>query len=183
MLSRLHFSLLTIFFSLLPNIMAQMSNCSNTNQTICDGTFVRDNTYHTEYDCSTPIYSSIELTSCYNGDPNMAVYWFWYDDVCDFNDTRYTIFAFVGTDGIHRCENRSKLYITYEVCERDYSFEKQRMTIKNITNLTQQKYICLLSSNRALMNYTSARIYSITVLGEFLSFSSIEKDLIVKRVS
>lgn len=175
----------TIFFSLLPNIMTQTSSCLNTNQTICNGTFRYDNAYHTQYECSTQIYSSFELPSCYNGDPTMSVYWFWYDDVCKFNDTIDTIFAVVPIDGTRVCQDSPKLHITYESCERDYDFQRETMTIKNITNLTQQKYICFLSTNRVPMNFTSGRIYSINVLGEFFSlFLQLrKKDFIVMKVS
>lgn len=178
MFSSLHFYL-TIFSSLLPSFMTQTFACSNTTQTLCDGTYPYDNASHTQYECTTPIFSPVNLTSCDNGDPSMFLFWFWYDAVCQFNDTRYTAFAVVRPEGTHNCQNNSKSHVTYESCERDYSFSRQTITIHNISSTTQQKYICFLSISGAQMNYSSAKFYSVTALGKYLSYYFIEQDLAI----
>lgn len=176
MFSSLYFCLVMLV-SLLPSIMAQTLTCSNTTQALCNGTYPHDNVPHTQQDCTIPIFSSANLPSCDNDDPLMSIYWFSYDAVCKMNQTRSTIFAVVFTDGTHRCLTNPDSHITYESCQRDYSFSRKTMTIHNITNTTQQKYICFLSNTGALMNYTSTKIYSITALGKFPSYSFIEKRL------
>jgi hypothetical protein len=144
-----------------------MSNCLNTSQTICAGTLPGANGFYPQYECTANLFSSFNLSSCDNGDPTMAIYWFWYDDVCNKNTTRNLFFAAVDLDNTFRCRNRSNTNITQEFCENEYNFTRQTMIIKNITKSNSQKYICFLSNNQASMNYTSAKIYSINISGTF----------------
>ena len=162
--------LLVIFISLLPSTTAQtqLSDCQNTSQVICNGNFPKDTANRTLYECTTNQFSSVNLNSCDNGDPGMTIFWFWYDDVCRYNTILNVPFATVSTTGESTCRNRSTLNITYDMCHNEYIFTRGNMMIRNITTLTPQKYICFLSNTQAVMNYTSTRIYSITVLGMIL---------------
>jgi hypothetical protein len=155
---------LAIFLSLPPSGVTQMSNCQNTSQTICNGTFPLDNGFHPQYECTANLSSSFELSSCITEDPSIAIYWYWYDDICRYNSTRGLPFAIVASDGKPPCMNSLMANITYESCQNDYNFTGEIMTIKNITEPTPQKYICFLSNNPANMNYTSTRIYVINIL-------------------
>ena len=154
---------LTIFFCLFPSIVTQTPDCSITNQILCNGNFSKDNASRSQYECSAYLSSSYSLPSCDNGDPNMTIFWFWYDDVCRYNTVINVPFATVSTAGIPTCRNRSSINITYEACTNNYVFNRTTMVIKNMTNTAPQKYLCFLSNNQAVMNYSSTRIYSINI--------------------
>jgi len=143
-----------------------MSNCLNTSLTICAGTLPGANGFYPQYECTANLFSSVNLSSCDNGDPTMAIYWFWYDDVCRDNSTYNKDFARVAPDNTSVCRDVPGLSITQDSCEKDYVFIRQSMIIKNITNSTSQKYISLLATDLLNLNYSSAIIYSINISGQ-----------------
>jgi len=146
--------------------MTQTPGCQNTREAICSGSLPGDSGDHTQYECTRDLFSLVELPSCENENPDLTIYWFWYDDVCRDNSTYNKDFARVAPDNTSVCRDVPGLSITQDSCEKDYVFIRQSMIIKNITNSTSQKYICFLSNNQAVMNPASAVIYSINISGQ-----------------
>ncbi len=161
--------LLVVVFSLSLGAMVQTLDCQNTTEAICGGSLTGDSGTHTQYECTAEPLSSVRLDSCANGNPNLAIFWFWYDDVCRVNNTRNKHFAAVVSDNNIQCRNISDLSITQDSCQNNYVFTRQSMIIKNITNSTSQKYICLLAIDLLNLDYSSAIIYSINISGQFIS--------------
>jgi hypothetical protein len=146
--------------------MTLASNCQNTTGTICDGTLPYDNGNHTQRECTVNLSSLIEVLSCENEPYNLTMYWFWYDDICRANSTLNKAFVTIDPDNITECRDSSDISIMQESCQKDYIFTRQSMTIKNITNSTSQKYMCLLSNSQFFTNYNSAVIYLINIAGQ-----------------
>lgn len=155
-----------IFFSLHLSVMILASNCQNRTETICNGTLPDDNKTHTQRECMANLSSLIEVPSCENEPSNLTMYWFWYDDICRSNSTLNKAFVTIDRNNIPRCRDIPDINITQESCEKDYIFTRQSMIIKNITNLTSQKYMCLLSDTQLFWDYTSAVIYLINITGQ-----------------
>ncbi len=158
--------LLVVVFSLSLFAMTKTFECQNTTEAICGGSLAVDNGTHTQYECTAALFSSVPLESFANENPNLFIFWFWYDDVCRVNNIRNRHFAAVISDNDTEC--RTDLSITQDSCQNDYVFTRQSMIIKNITNSTSQKYISLLSTDLLNLNYSSAIIYSINITGQFI---------------
>jgi hypothetical protein len=148
--------------------MAQMSDCTSTTEAICDGKFPPDTQNHTKYECSADLFSSVELPSCENGNANTIIFWFWYNDVCRLSTTLNTPFATVSFDNVTTCRDVSTISITKDSCENNYNITRRSMIIKNITNSTAQKYICIHGRSYIDMMYSSAVIYSINISSKFI---------------
>jgi hypothetical protein len=145
--------------------MAQLSDCTNTTEAICDGSLPADNGIHTKHECSADLFSQVELPSCENGNHNDIIFWFWYDDVCRFNRTVDTSFVSVDAKNVSLCKSTPTISISKDTCEKEYYFTRRSMVIKNITNSTSQKYICIRGGSPISMVYSSAIIYSINISG------------------
>jgi hypothetical protein len=157
--------LLMIFFLLSRGAMTQLFDCINTTEAICDGSLPTDNGIHPKHECSADLFSQVELSSCENGNHDDTIFWFWYDDVCRFNEIADNYFVSVSPNNVSQCKSTLWISIPKNTCENEYNVTRQSMIIKNITDSTSQKYICI--RGRSLLNllYSSTIIYSINISG------------------
>ena len=162
----IHVSLAIVLLFL--RVMAQMSDCTNTTEAICDGKYPANTENHTKYECSADLFSSVELSSCEDGNANTIIFWFWYNDVCRLSTPRNPSFAMVKPDNTTECRDISALSITKNSCEKNYNITRRSMIIKNVTNSTAQKYICIHGASLLEINYSSTVIYSINISGKFI---------------
>ncbi|CAM4892229.1 unnamed protein product [Rotaria socialis] len=122
--------------------MAQMSNCTNTTDIICDGRLPNVNGTRIKYECSVKPFSTVLLPSCENGNVNHAIYWFWYDDVCSVSSYRNRFFAYVYPNNTFQCSNKPNFTINQDSCRNNYYFNRTLMGI-NITAIDSSlTYLC-----------------------------------------
>mgnify|MGYP001028633023 CR=1 FL=1 len=150
----------------------------NTRQKLCNGTFphyTNDlNAKNITIDKNAP---SIFL-SCDQGNPSLSVYWFWVEDVCRSNTTDDRYFAYVNPSNISTCINSSRVNITKVSCENNFEFDRRSIMIRNASESISGAYICILAQTSASMDYSTAIIYNIKVVGSY-SFDSSSYDYFI----
>jgi len=160
--------LLVVFFLLPSNVITEANNYKNTTEPIGCNSTLFENINHTRLYYEVSFYSPVELPARENLQPNLTIFWFAYRDLCEYKDPATTFFGEFRPDNTSLCSGRPDLSISSDSCINNYTFSRESMTIKNMTDTTVSEYITFYGQSARYINLTSAIGYFITISGEFI---------------